>query len=150
MNPTLRQYIYIYILALEKAGNEEGIAHELIKNDPKTIKKRIKHVSKIPLKFRPGGTEIEVWRAPGRVWRRLGASYKLWTSWGPLGRVLGTSRDPLEASWACLGGILGRLRSVLGASWGLSGASWGRLQGLLSRPVGVLGCLGGLRNLIFL
>ena len=30
-------------------------------------------MSKIHLKFRPGGIEIKVWRAPGWVWRRLGA-----------------------------------------------------------------------------
>ena len=59
---------------------------------------------KKPLKSRPGGTKIEVQRAPVQVWKRLGLSW---------------------AIKSVFGGVLGRLGSVLERFWRRLGPSWG-------------------------
>ena len=59
---------------------------------------------KKPSKSRPGGTKIEVQRAPGQAWRRLGLS---WAIQGAFGGVLGR-----------LGSVLEGFGRRLGPSWG--------------------------------
>ena len=49
-----------------------------------------------PLKSRPGGTKIEVQKAPGQVWTRLGLSW---------------------AIQSVFGGFLGRLGGILKGFW---------------------------------
>ena len=66
-----------------------------MKNGPKINQKSIKNGPKIDQK----SSKIEVWRAPGQVWRPLGPS---WAIQRRLGGVL-------EASWRGLGGHLGGL-----------------------------------------
>ena len=61
-------------------------------------------MSKKPSKSRPGGTKIEVQKAPGQVWTRLGLSW---------------------AIQSVFGGVLGRLGSVLERFWRRLGPSWG-------------------------
>ena len=49
---------------------------------------------------------IEVWRAPVQVWRRLGPSWAIQSVFGGILDCLGSV---LEASWRGLGGLLGGL-----------------------------------------
>ena len=95
--------------------------------------------------------KIEVWRAPGQVWRPLGPSWAIQRIFeGILDRLGGV----LEASWAGKVANMaptwpqvgaqngGKIR--LGPSWRRLGASWGRLGGILDGLGGVLGGLGGI------
>ena len=73
-----------------------------MKNEPKINQKSIKNGPKIDQK----SSKIEVWRAPGQVWRPLGPSWAIQTVFGGILDHLG---GVPEASWRGLGGLLGGL-----------------------------------------
>ena len=66
------------------------------KNQRKIYQKSTK-INQTSTKNRP---KIEVWKAPGQVWRRLGPA---WAVQGVLRAILDRFGTVLEASWAVLG-----------------------------------------------
>ena len=73
-----------------------------MKHQSKINQKSIKHGPTIYQK----SANIEVWRAPVQVWRRLGPSWAIQSVFGGILDCLGSV---LEASWRGLGGLLGGL-----------------------------------------
>ena len=104
---------------------------------PKIDQNSIKNGAKIDQK----SLKIEVWEAPGQVWRRLGPSWAIQSVFGSILERLG---GVLEGSWAGWGrerwptwlqlGVLGGLGEALGSSWGASGAHSGFFRFPTSNP----------------
>ena len=67
-----------------------------MENGPKINQKSIKNGPNIDQK----SSKIEVWRAPGQVWKRLGPSWAIQSVFGSILERLG---GVLEACWAGLG-----------------------------------------------
>ena len=97
-----------WIKTLETIKNEaKTIDQNRLKIDQTSTKNRSKNQPKIDQKSTQINQEstknrpkIEVWKAPGQVWRRLGPA---WAIQGVLRAILDRFGTVLEASWAVLG-----------------------------------------------
>ena len=99
--------LYIYI---QRAAERRSRHRAWPKKQKNTIQKTTKKASKIsqtPIKNRSKidqkSSKIEVWRAPGQVWKRLGPS---WAFQGVFECILDRLGGVLEASLKGLGGLL--------------------------------------------
>ena len=98
-------------LAKRRKHDPKSLGDCILKMIPKPSKnasilqpKRLQNSGPEAEKARSRGTKIEVQRAPGQVWKRLGLSW---------------------AIQSVFGGVLGRLGSVLERFWRRLGPSWG-------------------------
>ena len=111
MNVHVNQCQHTDIQKLSNAPQSGDPATALrLKNQKNKIQKTTKKTSKIsqtPIKNRSNidqkSSKIEVWRAPGQVWKRLGPS---WAFQGVFECILDRLGGVLEASLKGLGGLL--------------------------------------------